>query len=154
VVVGLLALGLVGGVFGSSMFADRSSPGVSTVQDLTPPLPPSPVKTVEAVKPVEPAKTAEVPPPVASPDAEPEKKAEQKMAPAGFGLLLVRAVPFAEVFVDGKLSGEVQGSTGKFRLAAGPHKVKLHHPKRDAEQTVMIKAGAEQLVEFNALSHE
>ncbi len=76
---------------------------------------------------------------------------EQKpVAPAiRFGMVAVKAVPFAEVLIDGKKFSEVQG-TGKVRVPFGAHRLTLRHPKRSESFELVIDGKSTPEISFSA----
>ncbi|MBM4779075.1 MAG: protein kinase [Archangiaceae bacterium] len=102
---------------------------------------------VAALDPKPPLEAVVVPKPV---EAKPEVKVEAKpvaVAPR-MGLLNVKAIPFAEILIDGKKSGEVQG-TRQLKIPVGKHKVTLQHPKRVESFDVVVDGKAPADVSFN-----
>ncbi|MER2563177.1 MAG: protein kinase [Myxococcaceae bacterium] len=91
--------------------------------------------------PVEPVKPA---------DPRPEVKAEPKPVVAALrtGLLNVKAIPFAEMLIDGKKSGEVLG-TRQLKVAVGKHRITLQHPKRSESFDVIIDGKAPVSISFD-----
>lgn len=79
--------------------------------------------------------------PVARPKAAPKVKT---------GYLKVNAIPFAQVFVDGKLMAEVSGEK-RLPVKAGPHEVRLKHPKRVETFKVVIEPGVAAELTFEPL---
>ncbi|MFT3838485.1 MAG: protein kinase [Myxococcaceae bacterium] len=163
IVGGLLVVGVVGGVVGSSMLHQKTV-DVPLVQEMPLPKPVAAPPPQEAVV----AKPAEkAPVPVPEPEPEPVKAAEPvkttapaptapvklKTAPAGRarGTLLVNAKPWATVFVDDREVGDASPERHEFSVPVGVHKVTLQHTKKTETYQVEIKPGAQTLVEFNAL---
>jgi serine/threonine protein kinase len=66
----------------------------------------------------------------------------------GSGTLRLRVHPWAELFIDGKSRGEVTNE--RFELTPGTHRIRLTHPRKQQELTVLISDGANRLIEFNA----
>lgn len=66
------------------------------------------------------------------------------------GVLVVRAVPWAQLFIDGKLYGEVVESRQSIKLPSGTHRLKFQHEIKTQRMSVQILAGKETLIEFNA----
>jgi serine/threonine-protein kinase len=75
-------------------------------------------------------------------------KPDPRPAAVRTGLLNVKAIPFAEVLIDGRKSGEVQG-TKTLKLPVGKHKVTLVHPKRSEAFDVTIDGKAAAEITFN-----
>lgn len=102
---------------------------------------------VAALEPKPPLEAVVVPKPA---EVKPEVKVEPKpvaVAPR-MGLLNVKAIPFAEILIDGKKSGEVQG-TRQLKVSVGKHKVTLQHPKRVESFDVVVDGKAPADVSFN-----
>ncbi|AKF81138.1 serine/threonine protein kinase [Myxococcus fulvus 124B02] len=68
-------------------------------------------------------------------------------ATASTGTLLVRATPYATVFLDGRKLGEVSGRA-TFKLAPGTYKLLFHHPAGEKLFVVTISAGSTVTREF------
>ncbi|MFY1825100.1 protein kinase domain-containing protein [Myxococcus fulvus] len=75
----------------------------------------------------------------------PEPSSSQ--ATASTGTLLVRATPYATVFLDGRKLGEVSGRA-TFKLAPGTYKLLFHHPAGEKLFVVTISAGSTVTREF------
>jgi serine/threonine-protein kinase len=69
--------------------------------------------------------------------------------PRPMGLLTVRAVPYAEVIVDGKKRADAEG-VKDIRIEAGTHDVVLRHNKKTKKQRVTVKPGQTVKLEFDA----
>jgi serine/threonine-protein kinase len=66
------------------------------------------------------------------------------------GTLSVKAVPYADVYVDGKLvRRELQG-TANIPLAPGPHKLTFKHPSRTESSDITIAPNGRVTKAFNA----
>lgn len=125
-----------------------------------PPVPEAPLDAGEAIAalPTEaPARLDPAPtPPPAEPPKAPEPRVEPKLSPepkpvvpaAKYGSLVVKAIPFAELVVDGRKPQEVQGTT-RLKLPIGKHRVSLKHPKKTQVLEVMITEGEPTNVDFN-----
>lgn len=113
------------------------------------PLPVAPEAVTDAGAPTTPAPEP-VKPVAAARPSEPEPSEPKPAAPAvRYGSVNVRAVPFAEVFIDGRRAGEVQG-TQKVRVPFGSHKVILKHPKRSESFDVVIDGRSTPELSFKA----
>lgn len=127
---------------------------VKAVVAAEPPLQPPPVAepvidagVIAALDPRPPLEAVVVPRPV---EVKPEVKVEPKPVAAAprMGLLNVKAIPFAEMFIDGKKTGEVQG-TRQLKVPVGKHKVTLQHPKRVESFDIVVDGKAPADVSFN-----
>ena len=79
-----------------------------------------------------------------------EKKPVLPTAPVvRFGTLNVKAVPFAQVLIDGRPSAEVTG-TSTLKVPYGKHKVKLVHPKRSETFDIVIDGKSAAELSFSA----
>jgi serine/threonine-protein kinase len=65
------------------------------------------------------------------------------------GSLVVRAVPYATVLVNGRQLGEVQGSR-TFKLAPGKYQLTFQHPKGSKTEPITIEANGTVKREFRA----
>jgi serine/threonine-protein kinase len=63
---------------------------------------------------------------------------------------VVKATPWATLFIDGKYRGEIDGSRRRLTLPVGPHTVLFQHPSRTRSFAVTIEPDREALREFNA----
>lgn len=103
------------------------------------------VAAIETRPPLEPVVV-----PTKTPEAKPEVKVEPKPVAVALrmGVLNVKAIPFAEILIDGKKSGEVQG-TRQLKVAVGKHRVTLVHPKRSESFEVVVDGKAAADISFN-----
>lgn len=79
---------------------------------------------------------------------------ERKRAPrprARPGTLIVRATPWAELFIDGRAYGEVAEAQRRVELPAGKHKVEFRHPMTTRTFVLTISAGKETLQEVRII---
>lgn len=97
----------------------------------------SPGPVVEAPK--------EEPKPTTTPPVEPRPTAQ---APR-YGSVTVKAIPFAQVMIDGRQAAEVVG-TAKVKMPLGKHKVTLVHPKRSESFDVVVDGKSAPSLDFNA----
>jgi len=151
--VGVLAV--VVAMAGAAWLArDQPAPVVATRIEAAPPpvavMPPepAPAEVIAAAAP------AVVEPPVAEAvvliDAGPPIVAAGARAPP-MGVVELRAVPYATLTVDGRESGEVQGSR-RLRLSAGTHELVLTHPQLTKRERVVVKGGQTSAISFDALA--
>ncbi|MCY0996113.1 protein kinase [Myxococcus sp. MISCRS1] len=84
------------------------------------------------------------PPPSKGGDSVPEPSSQ---VPASTGTLLVRATPYATVFLDGRKLGEVSGRA-TFKLAPGTYKLLFHHPAGEKLFVITLSAGGTVTREF------
>jgi serine/threonine-protein kinase len=83
-------------------------------------------------------------------DSRPEGAEAREAQPAlSTGTLLVRAAPYATVFINGKKMGEVSGRAS-YRLPPGFYKLVFQHPTGDKRFDVTVAAGASVTREFRA----
>jgi serine/threonine-protein kinase len=107
---------------------DAGSPDAGAVAAVTPPPEPPPAPTGSAG----------------------QTPAEQAPAVEARGTLSVKAVPYADVYVDGKLvRRELQG-TANIPLAPGPHKLTFKHPSRTESSDITIAPNGRVTKAFNA----
>ncbi|MFE8597387.1 serine/threonine-protein kinase [Archangium violaceum] len=141
-----------------------SAPATSSVQDTASPAPKAEVPSPPAPEPVLAAApdagspdagavAAATPPPEPPPaqtgSAE-QTPAEQAPVVEAKGTLSVKAVPYADVYVDGKLvRRELQG-TANIPLVAGPHKVTFKHPSRTESFDITLAPNGRVTKAFNA----
>jgi eukaryotic-like serine/threonine-protein kinase len=99
------------------------------------------------------AVAAATPPPEAPPapagNAEPPP-AEQAPAVEAKGTLVVKARPYADVYVDGKLVRRELLGTASIPLPAGPHKVTFKHPARTESSDFTLAPNGRVTKAFNA----
>ena len=137
--LGGAALVVVGGALflaGRGMSV-RSPPADSS----TAPAPAAPVRPVPVAAPV---------PAPARPVAEPAPKPPVP-APAAPGFLTVEATPWGKLFIDGKLMGDVEGTSKRFPLAPGQHEVRLVN-RKSRNWTVTIESGKPQRLKHNFIT--
>jgi serine/threonine protein kinase len=111
------------------------NPGAIAPNQVEPP----PMAATQPPAPANPPAVAEAPP--AQPAPSPQGQAEPSPPPkpvATTGTLVVRAQPFATVFVNGRKLGEVQGR-GAFKLSPGHYKLTFQHPKGSKTESVTIE---------------
>jgi hypothetical protein len=114
----------------------NATPDAAVVAEVAQPAPP------RALEPV-------VVPPVAQEPEKPAPVAKPATPTIRYGTVSIKAVPFAELIIDGRKSGEVQGLK-TVKVPFGSHKVTLVHPKRSETFTVTVDGkGTPELV-FNA----
>ena len=117
------------------------------------PAPAAPAEESPTVPPTEPSPAAlepvAVPPEAPTPVAATAPSKTVAPVPTRFGVVSIKAAPFAEVVVDGRKVGEAQG-VRQFRLAYGAHKVTLVHPRRSETFTVTIDGKATPELAFDA----
>jgi hypothetical protein len=96
----------------------------------------------DAGTPVNPPAVATAPPaqPAHSPQGQAESSPSVKPVPAK-GSLLVKAFPYATVFVNGDKLGDVTGR-GTFKLAPGDYELTFKHPKGSKTESITIKPNA------------
>ncbi|WP_047862903.1 serine/threonine-protein kinase [Archangium gephyra] len=85
------------------------------------------------------------PPPVVDPAPAPPPVLKAR----GKGTLVLRAYPYATVFVDGRKQGDTP--LQPLQLPAGPHLVKFVHLDRTLEREIDVKAGQDTLLKINML---
>jgi len=103
------------------------------------PLPPPPVAPVQVARPEARGVSAAPPAPIAAGRSRPGLGMATPSAETGDGLLSVNATPWAALVVDGRPVGD---TPREVRLPAGPHHVRVDHPRLGAvEATVEIVAG-------------
>jgi serine/threonine protein kinase len=130
-----MALALVGlavllGVGGIAFLAGRT--------DFRPDVGPT---TPAAAAPVLPAPVPVPPVPEAHPPVPPQPpRVETAIPPAAPGFLVVKAQPWGKLFVDGRFTGDVEGSR-RFTLAPGSHTLRLVNGKKTHPWTVEIESG-------------
>ncbi|MCU0698012.1 MAG: hypothetical protein MUC96_15935, partial [Myxococcaceae bacterium] len=123
--------------------APEEKPDAPTGVVQTPP-PDPPVRTTQVLEPVAvPAPAPEPERPVAAPTPKPVAAAVR------FGTVSIKAVPFAEITVDGRKMGEAQGIK-QLKLPFGTHKVTLVHPKRSETFTISVDGKGTPELSFNA----
>ncbi|MFY0568869.1 protein kinase domain-containing protein [Archangium lansingense] len=89
-------------------------------------------------------------PPRAPTETAGQTPTEQAPAAQAKGTLTVKAVPYADVYVDGdRVRRELQG-TANIPLAPGPHKVTFKHPSRTESFDVTITPNGRVTKSFNA----
>ncbi|MCP3101372.1 protein kinase [Myxococcus sp. K15C18031901] len=71
----------------------------------------------------------------------------QAEAPVTTGTLIIRATPYATVFLDGRRLGEVSGRA-TYKLSPGEHKLLFQHPSGEKRFDVTITAGGTVTREF------
>ncbi|MHB8872883.1 MAG: serine/threonine protein kinase [Myxococcaceae bacterium] len=145
------ALALFGGAAAVLHFAQSEAgpPPVPTAPLPTAPdpLPEPPALPVAAPADPEPSDPA-LPGGGLDPDAGGELGAQ---APSGDqGVLVVKATPWATLFIDGKYRGEIDGTRRRIPLPPGNHTVRFQHPSRTRSYPVTIEPQRETLREFNA----
>jgi serine/threonine-protein kinase len=171
VVVGLIVLGGGGyALFGREtppqpveVVDPVNAPAAPVVAELKPPEP-APAVAPPVESPAEAATDAAVavdamrPPPVplqpvVVPTPEPDKPAVPAPKPLAaavrFGTVSIKAVPYAEILVDGRKMGEAQG-VRQLKLPIGSHKVTLIHPKRSETFSVTVDGKAPAELSFTA----
>lgn len=123
------------------------------------PPPPDPVKPPEPPpEPVAEGPKTPAPQPIAplqpvalqeaAPDAGATAAAKLEPKPTvRLGALTVKAIPYANVMIDGRKAAEVMG-TKVFKLPVGKHKVTLVHPKRSEAFDVTIDGSAPSEISF------
>ncbi|MFN0063504.1 MAG: serine/threonine protein kinase [Myxococcaceae bacterium] len=62
------------------------------------------------------------------------------------GILTVRAKPWAQLYIDGRRRADVQGSK-TLRLPAGPHTIRLAHPRLNKQVRVVLEPGKEHVLQ-------
>ncbi|HLL52620.1 MAG TPA: protein kinase [Myxococcaceae bacterium] len=175
---GALALRGSGSSSGSSAAAPRAeAPAPSAVPASSPPRsePPAVVAAAEPAPVAAPAADGTTPAP-AAPPSEPVKPAADTPAPGQVvpavasspapasggtvparaeaplanGTLVLQVVPWANISIDGKGRGQVEGRR-VFQLPAGSHKIKLSQPRGSRELDVAIEPGvtATRTVDFS-----
>ncbi|MDY7224876.1 serine/threonine protein kinase [Hyalangium rubrum] len=128
-----------------------------------PPAAPPKSEPVAEVAPPAPAPATEAPPVAeASPDAGtadagalavtptpvPAPADTRPAAPASAkGTLVVKAMPYATVLVNGKQLGDVSGQ-GSFKLTPGKHQLTVRHPKGEKVETITIEPNGRLVREF------
>src|SRR5262249_14244858 len=66
------------------------------------------------------------------------------------GTLIVRVTPWATLSIDGRSRGEVIG-VRRYRLKAGPHRLRFEHPQRNEERVVHLAKNQELMQEYHAV---
>jgi hypothetical protein len=132
-----LVLGLGAGAIGLYLGNSSSSEPVPSVTAkvapaVPPPLPEQPLPSASPVTPVARVQDSE-----ASPNAE------------SYGTLVVKATPWATLYIDGKKHGEIDGTRRRIPLPAGQHLVVFQHPSRSFSAVVTIERDHDTLREFN-----
>ncbi|MFZ5471256.1 MAG: serine/threonine protein kinase [Myxococcota bacterium] len=79
----------------------------------------------------------------------PPLKEESRARRVRPGILVVRATPWAELFVDGRALGEVAEAHRRLSLPAGNHRVLFKHPLRSKSFEVVVEPGRETVREFH-----
>ncbi|AGC44695.1 serine/threonine kinase PKN11 [Myxococcus stipitatus DSM 14675] len=126
--------------------------GAGTVQDTTVPVsatkPPEQGTAADSEAEVEGLKREAVlaTPPKSAEEGTSQQPARQAAANPT-GLLVVKATPYATVFVDGRRLGEVSGRAS-FKLAPGTYKLLFNHPAGDKRFDVTITEGTTVTREF------
>ncbi|WP_073564459.1 serine/threonine-protein kinase [Archangium sp. Cb G35] len=162
--VAVVLIGGVAALVAPSKPPAASAPATSSVQDTASPAPKAEVPPPPAPEPVLAAApdagspdagalAAATPPPEPPPaqtgSAE-QTPAEQAPVVEAKGTLSVKAVPYADVYVDGKLvRRELQG-TANIPLVAGPHKVTFKHPSRTESFDITLAPNGRVTKAFNA----
>jgi hypothetical protein len=173
----LVGLGTAGfaGAIGYMSLLRSTEPQTPLV--MAPPPPPPPAKVEPLEKPPEPPPPADpvavakpaVPDPAPAPaPAETAKPTEVAPAPApppvaekeperpkvAMGTLVIEAIPFASLSIDGKLKDAEVVGTKKFVLKPGQYMLKLVHPKRTVTTPVNITANKAVTVPFKAFEQQ
>jgi serine/threonine-protein kinase len=112
------------------------TPDAAVVVAVAEPAPPKPLEPV-------------VVPPVVQEPEKPTAVAKPATLALRYGTVSIKAVPFAELLIDGRKSGEVQGLKA-VKMPFGSHKVTLVHPKRSETFTVTVDGRATPELVFNA----
>jgi eukaryotic-like serine/threonine-protein kinase len=112
------------------------TPDAAVVVAVAEPAPPKPLEPV-------------VVPPVVQEPEKPTAVAKPATPTLRYGTVSIKAVPFAELLIDGRKSGEVQGLKA-VKMPFGSHKVTLVHPKRSETFTVTVDGKATPELVFNA----
>jgi eukaryotic-like serine/threonine-protein kinase len=79
-------------------------------------------------------------------DAQNDKKTN-----AAVGTIFIRAAPYATALLDGKKLGDVEGAKS-FKVPAGPHVLKLEHPKWSKIASVDVPVNGKLMVGFDPLT--
>jgi serine/threonine-protein kinase len=123
------------------------NPGVAANEGGTPPVPPpQPPAAMDAGTEMAAAPVPEQTAP--SQPAQGEASPSAKPVPST-GSLVVRAVPYATVLVDGRQLGEVQGQR-TFKLAPGKYQLTFRHPKGTKTEPITIEPNGTVKREFRA----
>jgi hypothetical protein len=120
--------------------ANGSAPETGSAQP-----PPAP----ESAKPAADKSVAAAPAVASTPGTTVPAAAEAR---ATTGTLVLKVVPWANVFIDGKSRGQVEGRRAFSQLSAGPHHIKLSQPIGERELDVVIPAGGSVTKDVNLLS--
>jgi serine/threonine-protein kinase len=136
--------------------APAASASASQAPKAEVPAPPAPQPVVavapDAGSPDAGAVAAATPPPESPAQTGSTGQAPAEQAPVveAKGTLTVKARPYADVYVDGKLvRREVQG-TANFPLGAGPHKVTFKHPLRTESSDFTLAPNGRVMKAFDA----
>ncbi len=132
---------------GPASSAPQSPKGVAENEAGTPPVPPpQPPAAMDAGTEMAAAPAPEQTAP--SQPAQGEASPAAKPVPST-GSLVVRAVPYATVLVDGRQLGEVQGQR-TFKLAPGKYQLSFRHPKGTKTEPITIEPNGTVRREFRA----
>ncbi len=77
--------------------------------------------------------------------------ANDKKTNTAVGTIFIRAAPFATALLDGKKLGDVEGAKS-FKVPAGPHVLKLEHPKWSKIASVDVPVNGKLMVGFDPLT--
>jgi serine/threonine-protein kinase len=154
---GALALRGSGSSSGTSVAAPRAEvPAASVTPVSSSPRsePPAAVAVAEPAPAAAPAAPGTTPAP-ASPPSSPAPAPDSTVparaeVPSANGTLVLQVVPWANISIDGKGRGQVEGRR-VFQLPAGSHKIKLSQPRGSRELDVAIEPGvtATRTVDFS-----
>jgi hypothetical protein len=128
-----LGLAVLLGVGGIAFVAGRTD----TFPDPSPPSQPSPAAP-PSVRPPPPAPAVEARTP--TPPPAPRVEPAATTPPAAPGFLVVKAQPWGKLLVDGKYTGDVEG-THRYPLAPGSHTLLLVNGKKSRRWNVDIESG-------------
>jgi len=128
----ILGLAVLGGVGAIAFVAGRTD----SRPEAFPPERPGPTGPLAVVPPV-PPRAPEAPAPTPPPSPRTEAAATP---PAPPGFLVVKAQPWGRLFVDGKYSGDVEG-TRRLSLGPGSHTLRLVNGKKAKVWTVDVESG-------------
>lgn len=70
-------------------------------------------------------------------------------APGPPGVLVVRANPWAHLFIDGKPRGEVNDVRRRIPLKPGTYEIRFKHPRKSRTDVITIQSGRERTAEFS-----
>jgi eukaryotic-like serine/threonine-protein kinase len=128
----ILGLAVLGGVGALAFVAGRTD----SRPEPSPPERPGPTGPLAGVPPA-PPRAPEAPAPTPPPSPRTEAAATP---PAPPGFLVVKAQPWGRLFVDGKYSGDVEG-TRRLSLGPGSHTLRLVNGKKAKVWTVDVESG-------------